>query len=108
LSVVRALSTAVASHPAVQRPRLIDAAFSGNLETLRALLAGGCDPDERGEDGTTALMTAALWGRSDAVALLLRHGADPALTDADGWTAALIAAEKGHHHIVRMLQGEQS
>jgi ankyrin repeat protein len=66
---------------------LLAAAQSGDLETLRALLAGGANPNFADENGDTALMAAAQQGHLALVEALLDAGADANARDGNGWTA---------------------
>lgn len=87
--------------------RLLAAALSGDLETLRALLGRCGDPAQDGLQvggaAVTPLMAAAAAGHEAAVALLLECGADPALRDLHGRTAAFYARNAGHHHLAERL-----
>lgn len=60
---------------------LHEAAKRGDVDRLRAVLAGGVAIDSRDEKGWTALMWAAYNLHSDAVDLLLASGADPGVRD---------------------------
>nr|XP_021403605.1 protein phosphatase 1 regulatory subunit 12C-like [Lonchura striata domestica] len=52
------------------------AAAKGYIEVMRLLLAAGCDPDVRDEDGWTPLHAAAHWGEREACRLLCEHLCD--------------------------------
>ncbi len=62
---------------------LHEAAESGDLETLKGLLANKPDVNARDDYYYTPLMTAAEYGQAGAVKLLLEAGADVHLTDKD-------------------------
>ena len=93
------------------------AASRGNVETVRALLAGGADPFITTEKGTTPLHVAT-WGGSpyfrdwtedekknlfDITKLLVELGGDVNSTGEHGWTALHGAAYKGVDGVVRFL-----
>ena len=65
---------------------LREAAQSGNVQRLQALLAGRIDIDARDASGRTALMLAVLHDQTEAVNSLLAAGADPNAADASGTT----------------------
>ena len=88
---------------------------SGQLETLRALLARGVNPNSRYSEGLTALMLV-VRGESEspaAVKALIERGADihakcdcsvcDPRSGSHGCNALMIAAELGHREIVAML-----
>jgi ankyrin repeat protein len=83
------------------------AAANGNVETLRALLAAGADPDKKSQGlGTTPLMWAAQMGHPEAVGLLLAHGANPNLVETLNQSTALMqaaASERADPSIVKAL-----
>ena len=57
---------------------IFDAAATGNVDAVRALLAGNLAAvDDHGPDGYTALHLAAFFGYLDVARLLLGRGADP-------------------------------
>ena len=58
---------------------LHQAVKSGNLSEVKALLAGGSDPNAIGKAGATPLALAALRGHTDCAEALLLAGADPNL-----------------------------
>jgi len=67
---------------------LSEAAVSGHLETVRALLDWkapiGSDPNSFGSDGRTPLHRAAFGGFTETVQLLLERGSDPRIKDRNG------------------------
>jgi hypothetical protein len=74
---------------------LRQAAQSGNVQRLEALLTERIDIDARDTNGRSALMLAVLHDRKDAVNSLLAAGADPNAADSSGTTpleAAIAAA----------------
>ncbi|KAJ7110469.1 ankyrin repeat-containing domain protein, partial [Mycena epipterygia] len=52
------------------------AAFQGNLEIVKLLLAHGANPNIEGGQNGTALQAATVCGHTDIVKVLLEHGAD--------------------------------
>jgi hypothetical protein len=83
---------------------LIGAARSGNTQALKALLAGGADPDRRwGVNNWTPLMHAIHKNQKASVELLLGGGADMNARGADGVTALMMAAGYGYADIVKVL-----
>lgn len=72
-------------------PRLALACARGDREEALGILAAGVDPNSRGMDGRTALLTAAQNGDLTLVEALLAHHADPDLVSLNG-TRPLIAA----------------
>lgn len=58
---------------------LIDAARSGDEESIRALLAAGADVNAKDARGGTALSEAVMYSRRDLVRLLLTSGADASI-----------------------------
>lgn len=92
------------------------AALSGDVATMRLLLARGADPNLATSAGTTPLMAAAgvNWvvaqtytespqALLDAIELCLAHGADVNAVNSMGLTALLGAANRGANDIVRLL-----
>jgi ankyrin repeat protein len=65
---------------------LFDAARTGHVERVRALLAQGAKADTRDKLGRTALHWAALGGHVELVRLLLDAGAPADAPDKSGWT----------------------
>jgi len=86
------------------RREMVAAAGSGHVETVRALLAAGADP-ERGDDesGETPLHFAAAGGHTAIVTLLIQAGAQPDTPDHRGIPPLVGAAQNGHAEVVRAL-----
>ena len=83
---------------------LLNAAFKGHTETVKALLAEGADPNAEDDIGQSALIGAARNGHSDTVSVLLAAGANAnARLRTTGWTALTLAAKNGHLDIVKAL-----
>ena len=89
---------------------LHNAAFDGDLETVKELVGSGAAVDARDEAGLTALHYAAAEGHVSVVEYLVGQGADVNATDNEGWMAlhwaALhYAAWFGHLDVVKFLVG---
>jgi ankyrin repeat protein len=67
---------------------LLEAAGSGHVETVQALLDLGASVNARDSHGRTALHQAAIEFRPEVAKVLLERGADPALEDDFGLTPA--------------------
>ncbi len=88
-------------------PVLADAAFEGQVDTMRALLARGADPNRAGKrGGVTPLMMAAAGARPSAAAvrLLLDKGADIRARDEKGRNALDWALTQGETPVARLLR----
>ena len=59
---------------------------AAEIESIRACLAAGADPDPRDKDGRTPLHDAAQGGRMEVVEVLLAAGADPDARSESGST----------------------
>lgn len=79
------------------------AAFTGNLDMVRALLEQGANVDEKEADGWTPLHLAAKYGYKQVVTTLLEKGANVDEKEDDGLVPLHLAAEKGHEDIVTTL-----
>jgi cytohesin len=83
---------------------LMEAARRGNVETVRALLAGGANPNaQEGNGGQTALMWAISERQASVAEALLRGGADVKLRSKRGSTALMFAAQQKDVSYARML-----
>lgn len=93
--------------PGVTKPPLVDAAFRGQTERVRELLADGADVSVRDWREYNALHWASMGGFSEIVQLLLDHGADIRETtgksDKDGLTPLGMAAASMEKEAVRVL-----
>lgn len=63
--------------PATGSTPLSDAAFQGDLETVKLLLDRGADVNAKNRDGNTPLIVAAFMCRTEVVQYLLKNGASP-------------------------------
>jgi ankyrin repeat protein len=82
---------------------VIGAAARGHLETLRALLDRGGDPNSSDSAGRTALMEASVGGYSDVVRLLIEKGALVNAKDREGWSPLFWATFSRRTETVRLL-----
>ena len=83
---------------------LIEAIESGDLQSVRARLAEGVDPNMVDTEGNPALLRAARAGNLAAVSLLLQAGADPTLPSKDGRSVLhRVAAEGRSQALQRMI-----
>jgi len=82
------------------------AAFAGNTQAARTLLAAGADPNVLATASfaqVTPLGTAATFGANEIAALLLEHGADTELTADHGFTPLHSAAQNDNRELVELL-----
>ena len=97
----RCIATAVfcvlsAGAPAQQRNinfELLQAARSGSVATVRALLDQDASPNSRNRLGDTPLNTAARNGNTELVRLLIERGADVNLANKGGWVPLYLATD---------------
>jgi len=97
-------SAAPAAAPRDVASALREAAETGNVPRLRALLDEHADVDARDSDGRTALMLAVINGRPGAVAALLASGADPNAAAGNGTTPLQVAEARDEPAIVAALR----
>ena len=81
---------------------LLYAVLSGDIDTLRELLAAGVSVAEAGPDGVTALMLAITKRQEPTALFLLDRGADPNPADA-GYTALHLASATGQLAVAEAL-----
>lgn len=81
----------------------VQAARTGDNETLRNDLVKGVSPNESGRDRIPMLLLAVGNGHLSTVKLLLEHGADPDRKAPDGTTALSMAALSGRADIAAAL-----
>ena len=83
---------------------LMQAAASGNVDAVSALLKAGAAVDATDAHGDTALMIAAREGRPEVLRALLAAGADKALRNHDRASAQDIARGLKHANLVALLE----
>lgn len=83
--------------------QLEDAARSGDLKKLSALINSGIDVNAKGSDGQTPLMAAAAMGNTHAMEMLMGAGARVDEPGADGKTALMKAIHTGQDDSVDLL-----
>lgn len=86
--------------------KLIDAAMSGSVDQVKALLDDGADVDSKDDFGLTPLIYAASLGYTDLVKLLIERGADVRYKDETGATALKAATSAGHTSVIDLLKKE--
>ncbi len=84
--------------------QFLEAARTGDLASLHALVAQGVAINSRDSSGNTALMLAVRHRQGAAVRKLLDMGADTALRNQEGQTALRMAEQAGAADIVQLLQ----
>jgi ankyrin repeat protein len=72
-------------------------------EWVELLLANGADPNERDEEGNTALSAALLRGDERLARLLIAHGCDVNACNPGGTTALHLAAAGGRGELISLL-----
>jgi ankyrin repeat protein len=83
---------------------LTEAAGRGDVESTRALLQAGADPNQRGRKGLTPLCCAtAVHGRPELMRLLVDSGADVNAADPKGLTPLMWAVRFGNSAAARQL-----
>ncbi len=103
LTAVAALALLFTAGHAPDSP-VADAAMTGDLAAVRALLSDGADVNAPQGDGMTALHWAARSANADLASLLLEAGADVgAVTRIGAYTALHLASEVGSAQVVRVL-----
>lgn len=100
LAAVLLMATAVFS---ANLPPLVEAAKTGNRDTLRALLQKGVNANDADGDGSTALHWASYRNDLESVELLLRAGAKVNAKTDLGVTPLWTASQNGSESMVRRL-----
>lgn len=81
---------------------LLHAAMSGDLESVKALLAGGAKINQGAADGATPLIVAIVKHHPEVALYLLGQGADPNIIE-PGYAAIHAAAVTGQTDVVKAL-----
>ncbi|ELU01926.1 hypothetical protein CAPTEDRAFT_39884, partial [Capitella teleta] len=89
---------------------LLLASIKGNVKCVKKLLGYKADPNQKDNDGLTALMLAVCSIEDESmqgniVDILIKHKADVNLTDNGGVSALLLASIKGNVKCVKKLLG---
>lgn len=82
-----------------QYPSLMEAVRAQDVAGAFALLAAGCDPNERDESTATAIARAVITGNAVMVELLSLFGADASLTNAHGISAWAVLERPEYSHL---------
>ncbi len=81
---------------------IVEAAWNGDLDSVKGALKTGADINQRNEMGWPALIGSAMNGHIDVVKFLLEKGAD-VNAENKGTTALMCAAMNGHVDAVKFL-----
>ena len=79
------------------------AAYNGDLELVKLLIAHGADPKARNDYGMTAIAAAAVEGDYEIVKALVDAGANVESANAEGQTALMVVARTGHVKTAELL-----
>ena len=82
------------------------ASMEGDLETVRGLLDGGADVNERDASYRTPLLCASTVGSAEVAKSLIKYGADVNLRERAGWAPLHMASYYGHLDFVHLLLGQ--
>src|SRR5581483_5951318 len=104
---VTGAGSATKTTTAAQANQLEDAARTGDLKKLEALIKAGADVNATGPNGQTALMKAIHTGQDDSVDCLLKNHADVNLADNDKNTALMLAINDGRQGAITALMNEK-
>ena len=83
--------------------RLVEAAASGDLESVMRMLDGGADVDSRDAEGRTAVTAAVYGDHLRVIEALIDAGADVDLQDGSRANALLATGETGNVEILRAV-----
>ncbi len=84
-------------------PAIHKAAFRGNLNEIKELLASGADPNDPDKKGLTPLMLATQKRHKDVMAALISHGADVNAKLNHGFTALFYPCMFGGADLAKLL-----
>ena len=82
------------------------AAWLGDRDMLKSLLASGSQPGVQDREGRTPLHIAAGEGHLESVQILLDAGADARAKDKAGWMPLTMAALHGHADVAKAIESE--
>jgi ankyrin repeat protein len=103
-AMVEKLLKAGADPNGAPTPVIMTAARTGNVETVKSLLAHGADVNAKEDPrGQTALMWAVAEKHPEVARMLIDHGADVHARSMGGFTPLLFAARQGDMESARML-----
>lgn len=85
--------------------QLVEAAGSGDVARIGALLEGGADVNARDDQGRTPVMAATYGNHVEAVSALLRAGADVNVRDGRLNNPFLYAGAEGYLEILKLANG---
>lgn len=86
---------------------LMHAAFHGDIELMKSLLAKGAQIEAQDRYGSTPLMWGAFFGHTQAVSLLLKHGACMDRRNAEGNAAQDIARKYRYEDVIEVFEQER-
>ncbi len=103
-SVIFVLFASMAMTGCASTNPFFNAAYSGDIDTVKTLIEQGADVNVRvGVGGLMPLNYAAGRGHANVVALLIEKGADLNARDGSGYTPLEFAAMLGHANIAKLL-----
>ncbi len=82
-------------------------AWWGKTDTVKELVAAGCDINLACKDGWTPIFASARYGKTDAVKELVATGCDINLTNESGDTPIQVAEQYGHASVATLIRGKQ-
>lgn len=85
--------------------KLIDAAWSNDVEVATELIDAGADVNYQDSTQQSAYLISTSEGHVELLNLTLEHGADVASLDSFNGTGLIRAAERGHFNVVERLLG---
>ncbi|ETS81157.1 hypothetical protein PFICI_06159 [Pestalotiopsis fici W106-1] len=89
-----------ALHYAAMQNNLIE---TGNVETIKILLANGADLKAQNRRGRTPLYESVMWEHIDQTIQLIDYGSDLDISDSHGWTPLYAAVFQGHTRLTKLI-----
>jgi ankyrin repeat protein len=83
--------------------KLMEAAEKGQISRMQEIIKDGANPNDKDEEGQTALHKATAKAQKSVIITLLALGADPCERDSKGITPVMIASEAGLADILGIL-----